>query len=239
MVAGVESGKVPRSSSVTQRRRAAGRWADREKLRRRKVGEFVELRLTYQGELPSALRRNNRTDEKHAIRRAFHPQLRRFWQTHSVLKHARSEPVNIGGWGDANYFQLPMLHEHLASKYERFGYNFVPLARAESELICSINILFIRVDVPGSIIKSGDIDNRLKVLFDAMRMPENENEVPHGPSDDEKPFYVLLEDDKLITHVSVETDTLLEKVSQTWNDNDVRLVISVKLKHAVGMMPFD
>jgi hypothetical protein len=199
----------------------------------------MELRLTYQGELLGSSRTNTRAEHKHAIRRVFHPQLRRFWQTHPTLKSYRSEPFMHGAMLGSNWSNLPMLWEHLARKYERIGYNFVPLAREESMLICSINILFIRVDAPGSLIKSGDIDNRLKTLFDALRMPGNKDEVPYGPSDDEKPFFVLLEDDKLITHISVETDTLLEKVSSDWNDNDVRLVISVKLKHATGMLPFD
>jgi hypothetical protein len=106
-------------------------------------------------------------------------------------------------------------------------------------LICSLSILFLRTDAPGAIVNSGDVDNRLKTLFDGLRMPTNKDEVRHGPSDDEKPFFVLLEDDKLITHLSVETDTLLEQVSEHWDDNDVRLIISVKVKPYAGMMTFD
>jgi hypothetical protein len=192
----------------------------------------MELRLTYQGELLGATSNKTRAQHKHKIRRVFHPQLRRFWQTNLSLRNARSKPFMIGAYNSQNWHELPMLYEHLGSKFARFGYNFVPLGREESLLICSINILFLRTDAPGSIIRSGDIDNRLKTLFDALRMPANEDEAPGVPSDDEKPFFVLLEDDKLITHVSVQTDTLLEQVGQSWNDNDARLVISVKLKHA-------
>jgi hypothetical protein len=75
---------------------------------------------------------------------------------------------------------------------------------------------------PGRLITSGDIDNRLKTLFDSLRIL---GEVPAGPTEDKKPFYVLLEDDKPITHISVETDTLLERVGTEWDENDVRLGI--------------
>lgn len=199
----------------------------------------MELRLTYEGKLFGASRGSTRADHKHDIRRALHPQLRRFWQTHPVLKHARSQPMMLGAYGVNDYLTTPFLWESLAEKYERVGYNFVPLVKEESMLICSLSILFLRADMPGAIVNSGDIDNRLKTLFDALRMPTNKDEVPHGPGDDEKPFFVLLEDDKLITHLSVETDTILEQVSENWDDNDVRLIISVKIKPYAGMMTFD
>jgi len=53
--------------------------------------------------------------------------------------------------------------------------------------------------------------NRLKTLFDAMRIPEaGERYADRTPSEDEKPFFFcLLEDDKLLNKVSVETDDLL------------------------------
>jgi hypothetical protein len=35
-----------------------------------------------------------------------------------------------------------------------------------------LNILFLRADIPGKVVQSGDIDNRLKTLFDALRMPQ-------------------------------------------------------------------
>lgn len=84
-----------------------------------------------------------------------------------------------------------------------------------------------QIDPPGSLISSWDMDNWLKTLFDTLRMPTNKDEVSGPPRDDEKPFFVLLEDDRLITHLSVETDTLLQRVRETWDDNHVRLLISV------------
>jgi hypothetical protein len=106
----------------------------------------------------------------------------------------------------------------------------------------------LRPDAPGSLIKSGDIDGRLKTLFDALRMPgPDENELAGAsPTDDENPLYCLLQDDRLISKVTVQTDLLLEQIphnsinepdEQTaqWqrnpiHPNDVRLVVTVTLR---------
>ena len=54
-----------------------------------------------------------------------------------------------------------------------------------------------------------------------------------NPDDDEDPFYVLLQDDKLISHVSVETDVLLEPTAGLMGNqakNDARLIIDVTVQ---------
>ena len=51
------------------------------------------------------------------------------------------------------------------------------------------------------------------------------------PADDEKPFHCLLEDDRLMSKVSVETDRLLEDLSNASPDeNDARLFIRVRIQ---------
>jgi hypothetical protein len=50
------------------------------------------------------------------------------------------------------------------------------------------------------------------------------------PRAEENPFYVLLEDDSLITHLSVTSDTLLEPVPDVPTDEAVRLVIDVTVR---------
>ena len=50
------------------------------------------------------------------------------------------------------------------------------------------------------------------------------------PSDDEKPFFCLLEDDSLISNLSVETDTLLQPTGEAYNANDARLVLTIKTR---------
>src|ERR1017187_1955041 len=72
------------------------------------------------------------------------------------------------------------------------------------------------------------IDNRIKVLFDGLRMPKASNEIDGAPQEGEDPFYCLLEDDSLITRVNVTTDRLLTPKADDERIHDVMLVIHVK-----------
>lgn len=190
----------------------------------------MEFRLTYGGPLMGASRGNTRAEHKHSIRKVFHRQLKRYWDFHPYLSTAHLSHRRLG-----QVQPKIKLVDHLAQQYERCGYNFVPLARHELTLVCAVQILFLRPAMPGEVIRSGDLDNRLKTIFDALRVPANRSELGgySAPEDDERPFYCLLDDDKTISHASIETDTLLEPTSPDADDNDARLVISVRLR------PFD
>ena len=70
-----------------------------------------------------------------------------------------------------------------------------------------------------------------------LRMAQNSQELGHStsagkqePESEERPFYVLLQDDKLITHVAVTSDMLLEPVEKVSPDESVRLVINVTVR---------
>ncbi len=106
-------------------------------------------------------------------------------------------------------------------------YDFVPFIKTGLSMIASVEILLLRPASPGNLLgRGGDIDNRVKTLIDSLRMPGAE-ELPDAvtPTPDEEPFYVLLEDDKLITKMSVDTDRLLEPNAQ---QGEVGLVIKVE-----------
>lgn len=190
----------------------------------------MEFRLTYEGPLYGASNGNTRASHKHDIRRVFHRQLRQFWQVHPFLRNAPWRKRLEG-----HVFPTKRWHDHLAEQWRQLDYTFIPLVSHDLSLICGLDILFMRPGTPGEILRSGDIDNRLKTLFDALRMPANKDELGGNnvPTADETPFYCLLTDDKLVAHVSVETDILLEPTKPDADDNDCRLVIRVKLK------PFD
>ena len=120
--------------------------------------------------------------------------------------------------------------EATADKYARCGFRFVPVVSPDQSLSCAIDILFLRRDHPGNLIKSsGDIDNRLNVIFDALQMPTHCQELPKAATvgADENPFYVLLENDSLITKVTVSTDRLLLPIEPGENISDVHLIIGV------------
>ncbi len=179
----------------------------------------MEFRLIYRGSLPAQPSddRKPRSAAKHAIRRQIHTQMRELWRGHPYLSPYADE-------------QSPQF-AYLASKFERSGYLFLPLVTRERGIACSLDILFLRRDNPGNLIASGgDIDNRVKVLFDALRMP-NEVEVKNSlPQQGERPFFCLLEDDALITDVRITTDRLLMPLEDNEHVHDVHLIVHAKTK---------
>jgi hypothetical protein len=193
-------------------------------------GAPLQFHLTYEGPLYGSSRSNPRPDHKHELRQKFHKQLKRLWEIHPAL----SEGIH----GDyVDYPEIdPMtpLKDGLAQRFVLGKYRFVPLVRAEASLLCSLEILFLRPDQPGSLISSADLDSRLKTLFDALKKPDELSQVGkyQVPGEDEDPFFCLLQDDKLISHVSVQTDTLLEPTSpglgSNPSKNDARIVINIK-----------
>ena len=125
------------------------------------------------------------------------------------------------------------MSEIVANNYKEFGYRFLPLVREDISLLCSVSILFLRRDIPGSIISAGDLDNRIKTIIDGLRRPRNAKELVGNetPKPGEDPFFVLLEDDSQVTHLEVETDTLLDPPSGGHFDHRlVRLVVTVELR---------
>lgn len=197
----------------------------------------MEFRLTYEGPLPATQgnevgsAKSSKPQQKHEIRRRFHPQLKRLWEITPFLKTGvRSGPSALITEESPDSIDLSL--EALAAKHGCDGWGFVPLVTAQLNLICALDILVLRPHAPGDVISAGDLDNRLKTLFDALRIPApNERYSDRNAEDDEKPyFFCLLEDDRLITKVSVETDQLLELVSPDANAEDVRLVITVRLR---------
>ena len=74
-------------------------------------------------------------------------------------------------------------------------------------------------------------DGRLKALFDALRIAES-GELPLKaiPEADEEPFHCLLQDDKLISEVRVNTGQLLKLPdAKPLDKHDVYLQITVRL----------
>ena len=213
---------------------------------------IVEFRLLYSGKLQGASKQDTRATHKHDIRRKLHPQLRRLWQTnsaihwmseiigvHHILANATrypgsTEPFTPGGAAAevASRRRRGAAIDFLGEKWSRNGYQFIPLVTEELCLRCSIEVLLLRPDSPHFIMKSGDLDSKVKTIFDALRMPNSLDEAGGiGPQGDETPFYCLLQDDKLVSEVSVITDELLVlPENRDVNANDAFLVIKVRLK---------
>ena len=114
--------------------------------------------------------------------------------------------------------------DETADNYARCGFRFVPLISKRNGLGCSLDILFLRRDEPGDVMKGGDLDNRLKVLCDGLKIPTECSQLTgFTPDADENPFYCLMEDDSLITEIKITTDRLLLPIEA--HENEVMLVI--------------
>jgi hypothetical protein len=159
---------------------------------------LLEFRLVYQG----LLRSNGDSLEKQSIRRYLHRQLYNVWRTKHPLK-GREKTVTVGDqyrrWGI----------DDLANKYAIPGKRLLPIVSEELALTCELDILMLRRDL-GALLTSGDLDNRIKTLLDALRLPK-----PGENMDgDEDPLYCLLEDDKLVSELRVIGDHLFAEPEQ-------------------------
>lgn len=186
----------------------------------------MKFRLVYEGELRSNQRRpmDGQFDKlavhKQAIRKKFHLQLKHLWETNEFLSSHRVYAQDYGIDVTAGTTSLPLgideserisLIDAVASQHAEQSYRFVPLVRKAWGLSCSLNILFLRHDPPGSVYHAGDLDNRMKTLIDALRKPDGPNELRgnESPGEGEDPFFCLLEDDRLIAGLNVESDRYL------------------------------
>lgn len=171
----------------------------------------MEFRLYYRGPLKS----NGNVKHKHAIREQIHKQLKQLWS---------QKPLS-----DLKEKLLSGQHE-LGCIRSLEGFVFAPLVQGRIDLIADIDITLLRPEEPGAIVtQAGDIDNRLKTLFDALRMPQKRSEIPGEctPENTDSPLFCLLEDDNLISALKVTTDRLLDSVS---SPSEVVLILHVHTK---------
>jgi hypothetical protein len=185
--------------------------------------EFMHLTLTYDGPLHSATNKDPRTAEKNSIRRKLHPQLYDSWLTHPALEG------KLAAWESAKEYQYKDDANTFILAYRVERYGFIPLITTRHHMICELDILFLRREQPGSLIHGGDIDNRLKVLFDALSMPTQTNQLEGLKDSEPEPFFTLLQDDRLITGLKLRTSQLHEPVAPGSSPSDVRLVIDVSI----------
>jgi hypothetical protein len=178
----------------------------------------VQFRLTYRGELRG--RGSARPQHINALRLHFHRQLKRLWDV---------PPLN------AKVYRRWLERQRIEDEYgvlERRGdHRFVSIVSAGNDLLCSLHVTFLRPSSPGDLVHGGDLDNRLKTLLDALRIPDV-SLVPAGwtPSDEETPLHCLMSDDNLLTGIAIESDRLLEPPTPDIKaELEVYIVIHVKL----------
>jgi hypothetical protein len=203
--------------------------------------DLMRFYLVYRGQLSATQgKRGKRSLERQEIRKQISPQLKRLWEVNrSLIKlqwDARvPDPAN-GGFMSvestplAPHFNAPPQHPpqegfiDLCLPMSRGGKKFRPLVRTSLDLTCSLNILFLRQEDPGAILKkAGDIDNRIKTFIDALEMPD-ETDLDGDETDDLN--YRLLENDTLVRGLEIDSERLL--LPEKDFPNQVHLVIHVE-----------
>lgn len=172
----------------------------------------MEFTLYYKGPLPSGNAKRVR-HLKHELRMHFSGQLYELW--HHKEDRAREF-----------YRAIPEISKD-AHAVKVGAFWFAPLVT--KGYFAELEIIMLRPEVPGSIVSSGgDIDNRIKTLLDGLCLP-NSDQLPRGASPTEKRevHLCLLEDDRLVTRLSVETQELLEANARP---NEVVLLVKVRTR---------
>ena len=202
----------------------------------------MRFHLVYSGRLPASGNGRPKPDDVRRIRDQFHPQMKLLWNSNSALQRLRRtawvprDPASFLGvaesplgpdWDVDRYPRDEKDWCNLCKPIARDEKAYVPLVRESLHLSCQLNILFLRQEDPGALIlQGGDLDGRIKTLFDALRMPEPQVERQYPQA--ENPLYCLLESDTLISGFEVSTGRLL--TAETDRSSEVHLVIEASVK---------
>lgn len=175
----------------------------------------MEFYLKYDG----PLKPNAGAKDKHNIREYFYPQMKILWDIKPLS--SLKEPFLIPG-------------KVLSVLKEVDGVVFAPLVSSVLKFVCQLDITILWPEEPGVLSKvGGDIDNRLKTLFDALQCPDiNQIQPVKERFANKQPFFCLLENDKLVTAVNVKTHTLL----RSDNETAVSVLIHVIIKSTEVMI---
>ena len=152
--------------------------------------------LSYEGPLPASGNTHGKRLAKlphiWRIRDAIHPQIKAVYDNHPAFASpstsqsraamiALNRPIVVG------------------------GHDFYPLARTAFFLKCELDIeMHVNHQIASLVSNVGDLDNRLKTLLDALRMPHDPQEIQgYMPAIGE--YCCLLENDVLISALKIET----------------------------------
>ena len=200
----------------------------------------MKFRLTYSGPVKSSGNKP-KPQNKHALRLAFHEQLSVLWTAKPVLRDfSEIEAPNLERAISPDYAaimkegiagEIPKKHpysELLVKNHEEYGVKWHPLITTENGLVCELNILMLRPNDHKSVVQGGDIDGRIKTIFDSLSIPTNGDVLSKFPPTPGV-FHILLSDDSLISKVSVDTDELLQR-DATHDKHHVQLIIEVSTR---------
>jgi len=179
----------------------------------------MRFTLTFDGDLPSTgnakqpLRRT-KLEAIWAIRHAISGQLDSLWEHHHLLV----------GRGDV---ETRATAYAVSQPILRHGHQFLAIVRSVLLLKCELDIQMLTNHAPVSLItRAGDLDNRIKTLVDALRVPRDQHELT-GATIPPGLYPCLMEDDAVVTGFRLTTDRYLACPSQSLQH--VRLHIGVTI----------
>lgn len=174
----------------------------------------MRFTLHYRGPLKS----NADARAKHRMRTEFHQQLSDLWSRAPLKRHQE--------WLSWDRYRERESEPHrICALKERGGLRYSSVVHEQGRMVADLDILILRPGGPGDVVKDGgDIDNRLKTLFDALTIPdENQARALPRPEDMTSVQHCVFEDDRLITGFRVSTDRLLNYKSE----KEVLLIVHV------------
>jgi hypothetical protein len=178
----------------------------------------MKLSLFYRGPLKS----NADAKTKHILRKHFHDQLRR------AIEYSPYFVAHKHSWIGGMFSGFSELNSEKSGDHQFLalaGNHVVGVDTSKkANSTVELDITMLRPGPSGLLLTGGgDIDNRLKTLFDALQIPD-ENQAKRLTSSDipSSPMCCLMSDDKLITDVRVSTGQLLDV-----DDNSVEVVLII------------
>lgn len=182
----------------------------------------MKFKLLYFGDL----RVNPRKRSQHVanIRMRIHPQLKKL--------------VENSPWNNLQKYMMPNPTKSPISTRHIGGIDWNPIITPNLKLLAELDILLLHPEIVG--LARTDVDNRTKTLLDALRRPQNEHEIGENTPKNIGPIYTLLDDDHLVTKISVNTSHLLspelfgQPIITKDGEEKVFLVIDVNVRVAEG-----
>lgn len=173
----------------------------------------MEFCLFYEGRLKS---RDN-ANGKHCIRQALHAQVQSICHSDQFGDSFFQKPNGVIGCCGKEMFV----------DHGRKRFWFLIAEHTSTVVDLSITLL-VPHDVGRIVMNGGDIDNRVKTLFDALRAPVVPSEIPASDGFDygDEGMYCLLQDDKLIDRISIKS----YRDHSSLAEDSVRCFIEVKTK---------
>jgi hypothetical protein len=190
------------------------------------------FQLVYPDVIPSAQKRGT-LRIKHQMRRAFGVYLRKVWRHEKLLAD-----FLVNGLPTVPYPQKRSAPDDDKQPFYRSqlaGYSWIPLVSSRNRLKVDLNIEILSPS-PGFLKANGDLDNRLKVVLDSLRMVRQNTEIDSADAGRGEDLFVLLEDDSLIHSMEVTAVQSLGSPEEHRVTVDVKVVPSEWDRHPA--LPF-